>query len=251
MGAGSERRTEENPGAFFDRKLSRGSLGSRMHRAGRTDSARDREISREKRMKRTAKEIADYVGGDLRGDRLAVIDSVASLKNAGPSDLTYAEEKFYPEVSQSQAGCVIVQSGDWTSKTVIVSKNPKLAFARAAAWLLAEMSDDIGIHPSATVAPDAEIGEGVKVGPAAVIESGVVVGNHTVIEAGCYVGKRSRIGQSCTLYPRAVIYKDVEMGNRVIVHAGAVIGADGFGFVRDGESHVKFPQVGRVIIEDD
>jgi UDP-3-O-[3-hydroxymyristoyl] glucosamine N-acyltransferase len=202
-------------------------------------------------MKRTAKEIADYIGGDLRGDGLAVIDSVASLKNAGPSDLTYAEEKFYPEVTQSHAGCVILQSGDLPSKTVIVAKNPKLAFARAAAWLLTEISDDVGIHPSATIAPDAEIGEGVKIGPAAVIESGVVVGNHTVIEAGCYVGKGSRIGQNCTLYPRAVIYKNVEIGNRVIVHAGAVIGADGFGFVRDGESHVKFPQVGKVIIEDD
>src|SRR5215831_16846403 len=132
MGAGSESGTEENPGTFLDRKLSRRSLGSGMHRAGRTDSARDREISREKRMKRTAKEIADYVGGDLRGDRLTVIDSVASLKNAGPSDLTYAEEKFYPEVAESRAGCVIVQSGKFAAKTVIVAKNPKLAFAQAA-----------------------------------------------------------------------------------------------------------------------
>jgi len=53
------------------------------------------------------------------------------------------------------------------------------------------------------------------------------------------------------LYPRVVIYKDVTIGNRVIIHAGAVIGADGFGFVKDGAAHVKFPQVGRVIVEDD
>src|SRR5690349_16469073 len=107
MGAGRERGTEEKSGTFLNGKLSRRSLGSGMHRTGRTDGARDREISRENRMKRTTQEIADYVGGDLRGDRLAVIDSVASLKNAGPSDLTYAEEKFYHEVTQSKAGCVI------------------------------------------------------------------------------------------------------------------------------------------------
>jgi UDP-3-O-[3-hydroxymyristoyl] glucosamine N-acyltransferase len=146
---------------------------------------------------------------------------------------------------------VIVQSGKFAAKTVIVANNPKLAFAQAAIWLLAETSDDVGIHPSATVAPDAQIGEGVKIGPSAVIESGVVIGNHTVIEAGCYVGKQSKIGDNCTIYPRTVIYKNVEIGNRVVIHAGAVIGADGFGYVRDGEKHLKFPQVGKVIIEDD
>lgn len=202
-------------------------------------------------MKRTAQEIAEYVGGQVHGNRVAVLESVASLKNAGPSDLSYAEEKFHEDVAASQAGCVIVRSGEWTSKTVIIAGNPKLAFARAAAWLLTESSDDVGIHPSATVAPDARIGDRVKVGAAAVIESGAVVGNSTVIEAGCYVGKGTTIGNNCTLHPRVVIYKDVAIGNRVIIHAGAVIGADGFGFVNDGAAHVKFPQVGKVIIEDD
>jgi UDP-3-O-[3-hydroxymyristoyl] glucosamine N-acyltransferase len=202
-------------------------------------------------MKRTAQEIAEYVGGEVHGNRVAMLESVASLKNAGPNDLSYAEEKFHEDVAASQAGCVIVRSGEWTSKTVIIARNPKLAFARAAAWLLTESSDDVGIHPSATVAPDARIGDRVKVGAAAVIESGAVVGNSTVIEAGCYVGKGTTIGNNCTLHPRVVIYKDVTIGNRVIIHAGAVIGADGFGFVNDGAAHVKFPQVGKVIIEDD
>jgi UDP-3-O-[3-hydroxymyristoyl] glucosamine N-acyltransferase len=202
-------------------------------------------------MKRTAREIADFIGGELRGDALGVIESIASLKNAGPSDLSYAEEKFQHEVAESRAGCVIVQSGDFPSRTVVFAKNPKLAFARASAWLLAETSDDSGIHPSATIAPDAKIGDGVQIGAGVVIEQGAVIGNSTVIEAGAYIGKRSRVGNDCTIYPRVVIYKNVEIGNRVIIHAGAVIGADGFGFVRDGAAHVKFPQVGKVIIEDD
>jgi UDP-3-O-[3-hydroxymyristoyl] glucosamine N-acyltransferase len=202
-------------------------------------------------MKRTAQEIADHVGGELRGNGLTAIASVASLKNAGPEDLSYAEDKYHDDVAKSPAGCIIVSSGEFPSRTVIVARNPKLAFARAAALMLADDSDDWSIHPSATVAPDAKIGERVKIGPAAVIEAGATIGNATVIEAGCYIGKRSRIGGSCKLYPRVVIYQDVEIGNRVIVHAGAVVGADGFGFVRDGKEHVKFPQVGRVIIEDE
>jgi UDP-3-O-[3-hydroxymyristoyl] glucosamine N-acyltransferase len=202
-------------------------------------------------MKRTAQEIADYVGGELRGNGLTVIEFVASLKNAGPADLSYAEEKYQDDVAESLAGCVVVGSGQIPGKTVIAAKNPKLAFARAAAWLLADELDDWSIHPSVTLAPDATIGNRVKIGAGAVIEAGVVIGNSTVIEAGCYVGKGSRIGDNCTIYPNAVIYKDVEIGNRVIVHAGAVVGADGFGFVSDGKAHIKFPQVGKVIIEDD
>ena len=202
-------------------------------------------------MKRTAQEIAEFVGGELRGNGMAELNSIASLTNAGPFDLSYAEEKFQAEVTRSQAGCTIVGSGEFPSKTIIVVRHPKLAFARAAAWLLAEAEDEAGIHPSATVAPNARIGERVKVGAGAVIEAGVSVGDGTVIEAGCYVGRNSGIGDHCTLHPRVVIYKNVRIGNRVIIHAGAVIGADGFGFVNDGASHVKFPQVGTVIVEDD
>jgi len=202
-------------------------------------------------VKQTAQKIAAYIGGELHGDGRVVLTSVASLKTAGPADLSYAEQKFNDDVIRTRAGCVIVGSGDFPSKTVIVARNPKLAFARAAAWLLSEATDDAGIHPSATVAPDAEIGESVKIGAGAVIEAAAVVGDRTVIEAGCYVGKTSRIGSDCLLYPRVVIYRNVEIGNRVIVHAGAVIGADGFGFVKDGTTQVKFPQIGKVIIEDD
>jgi UDP-3-O-[3-hydroxymyristoyl] glucosamine N-acyltransferase len=202
-------------------------------------------------MRRTAQEVAAHVGGELRGDGLTVLDSVASLKNAEVTDLSYAEERFHDDVVPSRAGCVIVRSGEFPSKTVIIAGNPKLAFARAAAWLLAEATDDAGIHPSATVAPDAKIGERVKIGAGAVIESAAVIGSSSIVEAGCYVGNGARIGDNCKLYPRVVIYKGVEIGNRVVIHAGAVIGADGFGFVKDGAAHVKFPQVGKVIIEDD
>ena len=202
-------------------------------------------------MKQTAQEIAEYIGGELRGDATIALDSIASLKNAGPTDLSYAEEKFHTEVAQSRAGCVIVGSGEFPSKTLIAVPNPKLAFARAAARLLSETSEEVAIHPSATVAPNAGIGDSAKIGAGAVIEAGASIGNNTIIEAGCYIGKNARIGHHCTLYPRVVIYKDVEIGNRVTIHAGAVIGADGFGFVNDGATHVKFPQIGKVVIEDD
>src|SRR5438094_6536887 len=150
-------------------------------------------------MKRTAQEIAEYVGGELRGDALTVLDSIASLKNAGPSDLSYAEEKFQNDVGRSRAGCILVRSGEIPSKTIIAVPNPKLAFARAAAWLLVEAGDDVGIHPSATLAPTARVGERVKIGANVVIEAGASIGDGTVIEAGCYIGKNTAVGHNSIL----------------------------------------------------
>jgi UDP-3-O-[3-hydroxymyristoyl] glucosamine N-acyltransferase len=186
-------------------------------------------------MKRTAQELAAYVQGELKGNGDVVLESVASLKNSGPTDLSYADEKFYADAISSAAGCIIVRSGEFPNRTVIIARNPKLAFAKAAAHLLDETAADEGpwIHPTAVVEPDATVGVRTRIG------------------AGCYIGNGVRIGSQCILHPKVVVYHDVLIGNNVIIHAGAVIGADGFGFVRDGDRHVKFPQIGRVIIEDD
>src|SRR5437879_13876885 len=107
-------------------------------------------------MKRTAQEIAEYVGGELRGNGMTILDSIASLQNAGPSDLSYAEEKFQDDVGRSRAGCVLLRLGEFRSKTIIAVPNPKLAFVRAAASLLAEDIDDGGIQPRTTVASTAK-----------------------------------------------------------------------------------------------
>jgi UDP-3-O-[3-hydroxymyristoyl] glucosamine N-acyltransferase len=184
-------------------------------------------------MKRTTLQLAELLGGVLKGRPDVVLEGVASLRNAGPADLTYAEEKFYDNARQSRAGCILVNSGEFPGQDIIVVSNPKLAFARAAEHLYAEAKDTTFIHPTAILESDVTVGKGTRVGP------------------GCTIGSGVQIGDGCILYPRVTIYPNVQIGNNVIIHAGAVIGADGFGFVRDKDRYVKFPQVGRVIIEDD
>jgi UDP-3-O-[3-hydroxymyristoyl] glucosamine N-acyltransferase len=202
-------------------------------------------------MKRTAQQIADFVNGELQGNGEQMLETVASLTNAGPHALTYAEEKYRSEVASSRAGCVIVGSGGFGDRTVIIVRSPKIAFARAANLLIADADDERRIDSRAVIADGVRIGPNVGIGPGAVIETGVAIGEGTIIYAGAYIGRNSSVGEHSTIHPRVVIYTNVEIGKRVIIHAGAVIGADGFGFVRDGGEYVKFPQVGRVVIEDD
>ncbi len=109
-----------------------------------------------------------------------------------------------------------------------------------------------GVHPSAIVAPDAEVDSGATIGPGCVIGEGVRIGKGAVLEAMAFVGPHSRIGSDCRIEPHVTLYQGTILGERVILHSGVVIGADGFGFVMNPTSgHVKIPQIGGVKIGDD
>ena len=86
-------------------------------------------------MKRV-QEIADLVGGTVHGDAEVKIHTVGSLERAGDGALAYAEGKYVKEIATSGASCVLVPSGDFPGRTVIVVDQPRVAFARVAQWLL-------------------------------------------------------------------------------------------------------------------
>src|SRR5207244_7080643 len=59
------------------------------------------------------------------------------------------------------------------------------------------------------------------------------------------------IGDDCELFPGVIVRERITIGSRVTIHAGSVLGTDGFGYRWDGRAHVKIPQIGTVIVEDD
>jgi UDP-3-O-[3-hydroxymyristoyl] glucosamine N-acyltransferase len=140
------------------------------------------------------------------------------------------------------------------AKPLLIADQPRLAFARAAAWLLQENSIQLaGVHASAIVAPTAQLANSVSVDERAVIREGASVGENSSIGAGCVIGRDVKIGRDCRIHSNVTIYPGAMLGDRVIVHAGAVLGSDGFGYVRDSKTgrYEKFPQIGRLEIEDD
>ena len=208
-------------------------------------------------MERSAKEVADFVHARLVGDGAVRLRGIASVASASPGDLVFVEdEKNLAQAIESKASSVITgdfAAGKTVSKPLLIHPQPRLGFARAAHLFKSVADTKPGVHPSAVVDASAKLANGVSVAERAVIGAGAHIGEGTRIGAGSVIGANAAVGQSCELYPNVTIYPGVRLGDRVIVHSGAVLGSDGFGYVRDRTTgrHEKFPQIGRLEIEDD
>lgn len=198
------------------------------------------------------------VGARLRGDGKVQLAGVASIGSASPNDLVFVEdEKYLSAALESHAGAVI--AGKFADaagrKPLLISDHPKMAFARAARLLRDEGKEGPqgGVHPTAVVSASARLLPGVYIEAHAVVAEQAEIGENTQIGTGSVVGHGVTIGQDCEIYPSVTIYPGTMIGDGVIVHAGAVLGSDGFGYVRDRKTgrYEKFPQVGRLVIEDD
>jgi UDP-3-O-[3-hydroxymyristoyl] glucosamine N-acyltransferase len=208
-------------------------------------------------MKRPLKDVAAFLGATLVGDGQTTVSGVASLSSAQPGDLVFVENaKHLPEAIHSRATAII--AGDFAAnrahaKPVLIAAQPRLAFARVGAWLRAADNSLGGVHASAVIDAGAKLAKNVTVEERAVIREKVTIGDGTRIGAGCVVGPDVTIGGDCRIYPNVTIYPAVLLGDRVVVHAGAVLGSDGFGYVPDAATgrYEKFPQIGRLEIEDD
>jgi UDP-3-O-[3-hydroxymyristoyl] glucosamine N-acyltransferase len=204
-------------------------------------------------MIRTAGQLAQYLGARILGDAQAPLAGLASPESAKAEDLIYADSpRQVARAAESAARCVLAMPGTILSgKTILEVESPKLAFAKAAGWLLPRPAPRAEIHPTAIVAAAARLAANIRVGPYVVIEDGVEIGAGTNIEAFCFLGRGARVGENCWLHPRVTLYAGARLADRVEVHSGAVIGGDGFGYVFGDDRHIKFPQIGSVEIGDD
>ena len=200
-------------------------------------------------------DIAQLVKGELIGDGSLLVTGFSGIKEAKKNELTFlSNPKYEPLLLDTQAGVVLVpRQIACPGKTLIRVDNPSLSFTLVVNHLLKDAPDykPHGIHPTAVIAPGAKLAGGVAVGAHTVIEDGAVIAEGCVIYANCYVGHEARLGKDCLIYPQVVLRERVLLGNRVIIHSGTVIGSDGYGYVTVDGKHMKIPQVGTVLIEDD
>lgn len=207
-------------------------------------------------MQYTLYQIAEIVRGVVEGDASVVVRGVAPVEDTQAGDITLALDNKRLQVAHSRPQAAIIippqlSSGCQMTRSYLVSTDPRMTFSRVLELFDPGLYVPEGVSPRAHVSEHAVIEDGVRVGPGAYVGPGTQVGQGTVVFAGVYIGAHVKIGRDCTLLPNCVIMDRCEVGDRVRLHPGCVIGADGFGYIFDGEQHVKMPQIGGVVIEDD
>lgn len=187
----------------------------------------------------TVREIAEWVGASLTEVGEAQLTAVSSIEAATPATIVFATDaKTLALALDSSAGLILANAkllneaiGD---KRVIGVVDARYAFALVAQRLKLA-NGETEIHPTAVIASSARIGDGTKIG------------------AGSVIGENVVIGRACEIGPNVTIYANTTIGDRVNIQAGAVLGAKGFGYVRNAETgeYLLFPQQGTLAVEDD
>ncbi len=210
----------------------------------------------------TVDEIAALTGADAasRDAGQRRIGNIAPLDRAGPADLSFCDSRNYvDQLAATHAGACFVTAalaGRVPKQTVALCvREPYKAFVAAGRALFPHALRPSSLHNAegaagASVHPSARLETGVIADPGAVIGPDAEIGAETIVAANAVIGPGVRIGRGCSIGAGAVVTHAL-LGDRVIVHAGCKIGQDGFGFAMGPGGHLKIPQVGRVIIQDD
>ncbi len=181
------------------------------------------------------------------------VTGVTGIEDAGPHSITFVSNPRYIAAARTTKAAAILVNEEFRAGSVplLRSKNPYLSFAKAIELFYAPPRYAPGIHPTAVIAPTATIGSNASIGPYVVIEDHVVIGDNCVLRAHVVIYEGAQIGHDFLAHAHAVVREHCRIGNRVILQNGVVIGADGYGFARDGEHWYKIVQSGITVLDDD
>lgn len=207
-------------------------------------------------MEFTAKQIAEFVNGNVEGDENTTVNAFAKIEEGKHGAISFLSNPKYTHYLYTTESSIVLVNEDLSldkeiGATLIRVPNAYEAVARLLQLYESLKPKKIGISPLASIASSAKIGDNCYVGPFACIGENVVIGDNTQIYPNVIIGDNAIVGKGCLFYPNVTVYHGCKIGNNVIIHAGSVIGADGFGFAPNANGYDKIPQIGIVTIEDD
>lgn len=199
-------------------------------------------------------QIASALGARLEhGDPDTEISSVAGIEEAVAGQVTFVANPKYGAAARTTGASAVIVDEDFpaVSTALLRSKNPYLAFARAIELFYQPPRYAPGVHPTAVVASNATFGRNAHVGAYVVIDDDVVIGDDAVLLPHVVIYRGARIGNRFFAHAHAVVREFCRLGDNIVLQNGAIIGADGFGFARDGDHWEKIIQSGPAVLESD
>lgn len=208
----------------------------------------------EKKMEKTLGELAQYVGGKVKGDKDIKIRGVKTIDEADEGYITFlANDKYERKVNNTTASAIIVSPQfRGSDKPLLISDNPYLAFAKIVDLMMnPEIEYPKTIHETAVISPTVQLGYDVSIFPHVYVGERTRIGDRAVLLPKVFLGDDCEIGDNTIIHPNVVIYANTKIGKNVTIHANSVIGSGGFGYAPDGSGYFNIPQVGKTVIEDD
>ncbi len=198
-------------------------------------------------------ELAERVGARVVGDAARRVRGIATLARAEAEDLSFfTNPRYRQQAGASRAGALLVPAGsELAGRDLLVHDQPYYALALLLDLLHPRPTPAPGVHATAVVGSGCAVDPTATVGALAVLGDRVTVGAGAVIAPLAVVGSDAVVGAGSVIHSHAVLYEGTWVGERCVVHSGVVVGSDGFGFATHRGRHVKVPQVGRVVIEDE
>ena len=199
-------------------------------------------------------EIARKLNCTLRGPADLEINGVCGIEEARKKDLTFVSNpRYLSKIKSTRAGAIILApEAPTSSMPTLVSENPYLTFAQAVELFYSSPEPIAGIHPTATIADSAVLGEHYSIGANVVIGEEVRISNHVVLYPNVTIYPYAEIGDHFIAHSNSVVREYCKIGDRVILQNGAVVGGDGFGFAPKADgTYYKIVQSGITVLEDD
>ena len=210
-------------------------------------------------MEFSAQQIAHILNGEIDGDPNIKVSNFSKIEEGKQGTLTFlANLKYSSFIYETNASIALVNTDFVPEKelpstlTLIRVPNAYAALAQLLELVDQAKNKKQGIESMSFVSLSAKLPEkNIYIGAFAYIGENVRLGENVAIYPNAYIGDNTVIDENTIIYSGAKIYEGCQIGKNCILHAGAVIGADGFGFAKEGDAYKKIPQLGNVIIEDD
>lgn len=196
------------------------------------------------------KELANLLGGEIKGDSRSEVTGLAPFFQAKKDQLTFAaDEKFLKKIGETEASTVIVPPipNLPEGKTyIVVNTSPRELMPKLMEFFKRPVKPMVKL-----IEDSAKIGVGVQIAPNAYIGHDVELGDNVVVHPNATIYEGVKIGAGSIIYSNAVVREFCTLGKNCILQPGAVIGSDGFGYTQVDGKNTKIDQIGSVILEDE
>lgn len=207
-------------------------------------------------MEFTAKQISDFLNGEIEGDQEAKVNTISKIEEARPGSLTFLANPAYSQFIYTTGASIVLVNKDFKpekplNNTLIRVDNAYQALARLLELYKQNMPQKKGVSSMVSIADSVKLGSDLYIGEFVVIGENVVIEDQVRIYPHCHIAGNVIVKAGSTIYPGVRIYENCVIGKNCTIHSGAVIGADGFGFAPQSDNnYMKVAQIGNVILED-